>query len=144
MLAGWAVSGWAQDLPEGQGKEVVGSVCAQCHGLREVTAQKLSRSEWENIVYDMVGRGAPLMEDEIPIVIDYLDASFGKGSAAKVNVNKASAKELETGLELTAQEAGEVVSYREKNGNFSKWEDLQKVPGLDSKKIEAAKDRLAF
>jgi len=54
------------------------------------------------------------------------------------------AKELETELSFTAKEAEEVVRYREKNGNFSRWEDLQKVPDLDAKKVEAVKDRLAF
>jgi DNA uptake protein ComE-like DNA-binding protein len=47
-------------------------------------------------------------------------------------------------LKLTAEEAREVIGYRSQNGNFTKLEDFQKVPGLDIKKLEAAKDRLEF
>jgi competence protein ComEA len=77
-------------------------------------------------------------------VVQYLSSNLGKQAAATVNVNKASAKELETSLKLTAEEAREVIGYRSQNGNFTKLEDFQKVPGLDIKKLEAAKDRLEF
>lgn len=145
ILLGSGVAAWGQtELPEGKGKEIVQSVCTQCHGLRDVTASKMTLEDWQNTVYDMVARGAPLLEEEMDVVAQYLAANFGKEKTDKANVNKATAKELETSLKLSAKEAEEVVRYRSQNGNFSKWEDLQKVPGLDAKKVEAMKDRLAF
>jgi DNA uptake protein ComE-like DNA-binding protein len=37
-----------------------------------------------------------------------------------------------------------VIDYREANGKFQALPDLQKVPGMDGKKIEAKKDMIAF
>ena len=98
----------------------------------------------------MVDRGALLDDDEITIVVEYLAQHFGPAKAAegsasgKVNVNKATAKELVAALGLSDKEAEAVVQYRQRNGNFATWEDLKKVSELDSKKIEAKKDQLEF
>jgi competence protein ComEA len=144
LYGGPMQTGWAQELPEGKGKEIVQNVCSQCHGLNAVATSRMSKEDWENTVLDMVARGAPLLDEEIDTVVQYLSSNLGKQAAATVNVNKASAKELETSLKLTAEEAREVIGYRSQNGNFTKLEDFQKVPGLDIKKLEAAKDRLEF
>jgi len=141
-------------LPEGKGKQIVESVCTQCHSVRSITSSRFSREGWQNIVYDMISQGAPLLEEEIAEVVQYLAENFGKtkkpeeasepSASEKVNVNKATAKELEAALELSQQEAGAIVEYREKNGSFGDWEDLKKVPGLDVKKMEVKKDRVTF
>jgi competence ComEA-like helix-hairpin-helix protein len=47
-------------------------------------------------------------------------------------------------LKLFPEEAEAIVVYREKNGNFKEWQDLQKVPGVDPKKIESRKDHITF
>jgi len=47
-------------------------------------------------------------------------------------------------LALTPEEATAIVSYREKNGDYKTIDDLKKVAGIDSKKIEAKKDLLQF
>jgi competence ComEA-like helix-hairpin-helix protein len=146
VAAGLTQVGRAQvDLPEGNGREIVQNICSQCHGLREVVQSRMDAKAWENTVYDMIGRGAPLMEDEIPVVIEYLTKSFPREQAdSKINVNKATVKQLEETLKLTAKEAEALVQHRQENGYFHNWEELTKVQGLDAKKIEAAKDRLAF
>ena len=88
--------------------------------------------------------------EETATAVEYLGEHFGREKAAegsktdKVNVNKATAKELAAGLGLTDKEAEAVVEHRQKNGAFAKWEDLAKVPDLDTTKIEARKDQLAF
>ncbi|MBI3940536.1 MAG: helix-hairpin-helix domain-containing protein [Acidobacteria bacterium] len=145
FLAGFALVAGAQDFPEGKGKETVESVCAQCHGLRPVYSSKMTPEQWKRLVDDMVGRGAPLLDDEIPVVVEYLSKSFPKvKSDDRINVNKATARELETALSLSAKEAEGIVHYREENGYYLKWEDLGKAPGLESRKIETLKDRLTF
>lgn len=148
------IEGEGKDLPEGTGKNIVGKVCKQCHGLEAITAAKRTAEEWDRVVNEMVSDGAPLKDDEIAIAAQYLAKYFGPASAsegsskdsgnAKINVNKETAKELQEALGLSEEEANAIVSYREKHGNFSNREDLKKVAGLDSKKIEAAKDRLEF
>ena len=102
-----------------------------------------TRPDWEYVVTDMVGRGAPLMEDEIQSVIDYLATSFPK-PAGKVNVNTAGAKDLQFGLGFTPKESEAIVAHREKSGKFAAAADVSKVAGVDGKKVDAAKDRMEF
>ena len=67
-----------------------------------------------------------------------------KNFPKKIQINKASATELGNGLELSSKEAEAIVKYREENGKIKDLEDLKKVPGLDAKKLEAKKEKLAF
>ncbi len=142
-------------LPDGKGKDYVASICQQCHGLEAVTGSRRTLEEWRSVVTDMVSNGASLQEDEVEIVAQYLAKNFGPektdkkeeketSSQTKINVNKSTAQELEKDLQLSEKEAKAVVEYREKHGNFKSVDDLKKVAGLDIKKIDAAKDRLAF
>lgn len=133
----------AQNLPEGSAKQTVQTVCSQCHSLSFVTNSRLTKPDWEYVVTDMIGRGAPLMEDEIQPVIEYLSSNFAK-PAGKVNVNSAGAKDLQFGLGFTPKEAEAIVAHREKNGKFAAATDLLKVTGVDGKKVDAAKDRMEF
>ena len=135
----------AQSLPDGTGKDTVQLVCSQCHGLSQVTNSKMTTKEWEGVVNDMVARGTPLMDDELPVVIEYLAKNFPPAKADnKINVNTAAAKQLADSLHLTADEAAALVKYRDQNGYFNNWEDLGKVAGLDLKKLEPMKDELAY
>jgi len=80
-------------------------------------------------------------DSDVDTIVAYLAKNF---PAVKINVNKARALDLETGLELTAKESEAIVQYRETKGSFKTLEDLKKVPGLDAVKIESKKDRLEF
>ena len=62
----------------------------------------------------------------------------------KLKINEAEAIDIESALSLKRSQAAAVIQYREKNGPFKSIEDLKKVPGIDSAKIEAKKDRVAF
>jgi competence ComEA-like helix-hairpin-helix protein len=133
----------AQNLPDGPAKLTVQSVCSQCHSLSFITNARLTKADWEYVVTDMIGRGAPLMEDEISSVIDYLAANFPR-PAGKVNVNTAGARDLHVGLGFTPKEADAIVAHREKNGKFAAAADVSKVAGVDAKKVDAARDRMEF
>src|SRR5579871_1254678 len=91
-------------LPEGKGKDVVNRMCGtQCHGIDKFISERLSKQGWSNVVDTMLSRGATGTDEEIDLVIDYLAAHFGRDSApAKVNVNSADAKELQSALELSS------------------------------------------
>jgi competence protein ComEA len=136
----------AQNLPDGPGKAELEKVCSACHGAEMVIGIKQDKAGWESTVDDMVSRGATGTDQELDAIVNYLATNMGKGEkkADKINVNKASAEEIRTGLELTAEEAEAIVQYRTKNGDFKDWHDLEKVDGVDAKKIEAAKDRIAL
>jgi competence protein ComEA len=142
-----AIPGLAQQpqFPDGPGKDVFLRICSTCHGPQVVSGRGNTEDGWTQVVVNMVQRGAQGTDDEFAQIVDYLAKNFPpKTAVAKVNVNKASAEELKTGLELTPKEAEAIVSYREHNGQFKSIEQVEKVPGVDSGKIEAKKDRVTF
>ena len=133
----------AQDLPAGKGKDLVENTCGSCHGLDVVVAQHATRDGWASIVDYMVSRGATGTPEEITTIVDYLAKNF-PAVAAKTNVNKATAKDMATQLELTDKDAEAIVKYRTDHGDFKDWDSLAKVPGIDTAKLTAKKDSIAF
>ena len=131
-----------EKLPDGPGRETVKRVCGACHSPENVAGMAKTREEWGAVVGEMAADGAQATEAEFNEIVDYLATYFPK--VPKINVNKASAKDLETGLELSTKEAEAIVHFREEKGSFKSVEDVEKVPGVDAKKIEAKKDRLTF
>jgi competence ComEA-like helix-hairpin-helix protein len=99
--------------------------------------------------------GPTFPDEEIETVVEYLAKNFGATNEApptgdnryrnqSVNVNKASAVQLEEALGLSAKESAAIVSYREHNGTFRGWQDLTKVPGIETSKMERNKARVTF
>ena len=136
------------DLPEGKGKQTLENTCTECHGLEKVLTQVRSREGWRAIAVAMRSKGATMSDAELNVLVDYLFQHFGTVETAepkaKVNVNRAAAKELAAVLQLTATEASAIVRFREANGPFKEWRDLTNVEGVDKAKIEAKKDQLTF
>jgi competence protein ComEA len=146
---------WGQDLPPGEGRETLQKVCTQCHDIESIPRLRYSREDWSNLVYSMKDMGADATGPELEQIVDYLAKNFGKtapaasstDAATKVNVNSATAKEIETGLGVTTKDSELIVAYRVKNGNFKDIDALLKVDGVeaaDTAKIQAAKDKIAF
>ena len=141
---------WGQDLPPGEGRETLQKVCTQCHDIESIPRLRYSREDWSNLVYSMKDMGADATGPELEQIVDYLAKNFGKGgspAAKKVNVNSATAKEIETGLGVTTKDSELIVAYRTKNGNFKDIDGLLRVDGVeaaDTAKIQAAKDKIAF
>ena len=129
-------------LPDGPGKEIVAKACIQCHGAASFRKMRLTEDQWWDKVGDMVDRGAKASEKEQADVVAYLAGNFGPD--AKVNVNTAPHSELIVVLGFTAAESQAIVNYRTDYGNFKQWSDLSKVPGVDPKKVEAKKEKMAF
>lgn len=140
-----AIKAQSLKLPEGPGKAVTQKVCGACHGAELVIGRQEERETWGAIVEDMIQRGATGTDDEMYQVVDYLASNFSKTSPViKINVNKATAKDLESALRLTDKQAAAIVHRREEKGDFKSLDELEKVPGVDAAKIEASKNRLAF
>jgi competence protein ComEA len=139
-----AAAGFAQSLPDGPAKPIVERMCVGCHGLENVIRSKRTKDKWGEVVDDMVGRGATGTDAEINQVIDYLAANFGPNTTVKVNVNKAGAAALASGLGISAGDADAIVRYRADKGNFKNIQDVLKAPGIDAKKVEAAQNRMEF
>ena len=131
---------WAQpQLPEGPGKETVVKACAGCHEIEAVISGRRTKMGWQLNVDDMVSRGAEGSEEEMAAVVEYLTSNFGK-----VNVNTASAGELEKTLSLSTKEAQAIYAYREKNGKIKDFEELKKVPGVNAEQLQAKRGLIAF
>jgi competence protein ComEA len=142
-IAFLASAAWAQ-LPDGPGKAETERLCSQCHELARSISLRQDRAGWEATVDKMVSLGAKATDKETGAVIDYLAAHFAAEEVPRINVNKARAIDLESGLTLRRSEAAAIIEYRTKNGPFKSIADLKKVPGIDAAKIEGKKDRLVF
>ena len=130
----------ADDLPDSPARATFVKMCSNCHALARVTKVKFSKKFWTSVVDDMVARGAEGTEDEASSVIDYLSSHFGK----PVNVNTATASQLQEGLSFKAAEAEALLAHRTANGPVKTYEDLLKVSGLNAKLLEEQKNNLQF
>jgi competence protein ComEA len=101
-----------------------------------------SKVEWQAKVLEMLQEDPDVTQQERDQIVEYLAKSFPQ--QAKINVNKATAKDLAEALELLAKDADAIIRYRDKNGSFKIIDDLKKVPGLDAGKIDAHRERLEF
>ena len=130
----------AQTESSRKAADILQTACTGCHGLNRITDTSKTRDEWDYTVNEMVSRGADVKPDEVAILVPYLTRFFG----VEVNVNKATAKELEAELVLTSDEAAAIVQTRTDYGSFKDFSDLEKVKGLNTKKLEPIKDRLTY
>jgi competence ComEA-like helix-hairpin-helix protein len=133
----------AQNLPEGKGKQLVEDVCGNCHGLDFVLAEHGNKERWASIVNQMVARGATGSDEDLRTIVEYLAKNF-PAEPARINVNKATAKEIETALELSAKDSEAIVQYRTNHGDYKDLAGMAKVPGIDSKILESRQDRILF
>ena len=61
---GQARDNWTDNLPPGNGKDLTAERCSSCHSLERTVQLRKSKDGWEDIVFDMIGRGAPIFVDE--------------------------------------------------------------------------------
>jgi len=126
-------------LPDGPGKKTVEKVCFKCHGPENVLKKRHTKAQWDKVLDTMAENGAKATDAEFEEVLNYLSRYF-----AQINVNKASASEIQEVVDLSTEEAEAIVKYRGTNGEFKSVEEVAKVPGLDAKKIADRKDRMLF
>jgi competence protein ComEA len=141
LLCSIAFGACAQTLPDSPGKETFQMVCSTCHSPNAVIGKQGSRQWWQSKVSEMLQEVTDIPDSDVDAIVAYLAKNF---PIVKINVNKAAAKDLEVGLELTSKESVSMVQYREAHGAFKTLEDLKKVPGLDAVKIESKKGQLEF
>jgi competence protein ComEA len=127
-------------LPDGKGKEVVERTCNSCHGSDRIVSHRMSKKDWSDVVERMLDYGGSATDEEIATILDYLSTHLGK----LVNVNTASAQEIQDGLSLSVKDADAIVRYRQENGTFKELRDLANVPGVDTGKIQEEKDNIVF
>ena len=134
----------AAQLPDGPGKQETVRLCSQCHAADVVMSVRQDRGGWAGTLRKMSALGAKGTDEEFGAVLGYLAAHFPADSIPRINVNTATAIELESGLTLRRSQAAAIIAYRSQHGKFASLEDLKRVPGLDAAAIDAKKDRVTF
>lgn len=141
FVVGLAATGAAQGpLPDGKGKDLILKLCGGCHQAERSASVRLTREGWEDVIADMIKRGAKGTDEEFAIILEYLAEHYLGEAPRPLNINRATQVELESVAGLLRKEAAAVLAYLDKIGVCKSLDDLKKVPGLDFKKIEARKD----
>lgn len=134
---------WAQaQLPDAPGKDVMIRVCGTCHEAQRSASVRLTREGWEEVIAKMVALGAKGTDEELAQVLEYLATNFKGDAARPLNLNKATAVELESIAGLLRKEAAAWIAHRTKVGPCKSLDDFKKVPGVPHKKIADRRDRL--
>lgn len=63
-------------LPDGPGKPILLNICTQCHTLDRVKNRGSSRAEWDELLMHMLNEGAPLSDNDYPVLLTYLARNF--------------------------------------------------------------------
>jgi cytochrome c5 len=70
-------------FPEGPGRVILERACGACHAAESITNYKYETAqEYRDIVESMIATGAIVSQTELPILVDYLYANWGKKPAA--------------------------------------------------------------
>lgn len=81
----FALAGHAQSASQEQGRATFQRTCSPCHSTSRITSHRLSHAAWENVVDNMISRGAKATPDEQEQIVGYLTANFGIGRRAPKN-----------------------------------------------------------
>ena len=111
-------------LPDGPGRDEVVKVCGTCHPPTTAASVRLTRDGWQTKIAEMVARGAMATDDELAAILDYLATHFLGEASELLNVNTATAVQLESVLELLRRESAAFIEYRNKVKGFKSLEDM--------------------
>ena len=112
-------------IPDGPGKPETQKICSQCHELERSVSLRQDRDGWKATMNKMVSLGAQGTEEEFEAAFEYLVRNYPAEQVPKVNVNTATAIELEAGLTLRRSQSAAVITYRTKNGPFKSIEESE-------------------
>ena len=77
VVASYVLPVLAQDLPAGNGKELVQNICGGCHDLTPITdSVGFSKEDWTTVVEAMISMGANIKPEQVAVITDYLAKSF--------------------------------------------------------------------
>ena len=82
-------------------------VCVRCHPSDKIVEGRRYPAQWDQVLEQMVARGAIATDPELDVIYDYLVAQFGR-----VAINTAPADEIAQVLHLEQGAADTIVQYR--------------------------------
>lgn len=118
-------------LPPGDGKALVAAQCSACHELKGTVQLRRPKQEWEALVIDMVGRGAPLTIEEADTIIGYLSTVFGPSAPPFVDVNTAPKTDLLKLPGMTSELADRLIAHRTGKGPLTSRDAVRSALGVD-------------
>jgi mono/diheme cytochrome c family protein len=59
------------------GKQILETACSTCHGADAVQSLHLDKTAWTDLVRNMIGNGAAVTDEQIPVLVDYLVNHYG-------------------------------------------------------------------
>ena len=131
-------------LPAGQDRALVQRTCTRCHEVDRILSQRQDHNGWQTTVSKMQSLGLQADQADLRHVVDYLAKNFPADIGPRLNINQASAVELEAAFSLHRSVAAAAIQYRKQIGGFKSIDDLKKVPGISATKVESRKDRLTI
>jgi competence protein ComEA len=130
----------AAPFPQNPGREIFEIICSSCHQPTVVLDKRWTKEAWQTKVTEMLQEEVDVTETERKQIVDYLSKSFPD----RVNVNTATAAELERIAQIPGDSASAIVAHRAATGTLKTIEDVKQVPGVDAARVEEKKDRLEF
>jgi mono/diheme cytochrome c family protein len=112
-------------LPPGEGRELVAAACSQCHGLQTIAAMRDGPMGWKVYLYDMILRGAQLNSREADIVLQYLVKNLGAtapkpASTASIALPNAPGKELVETRCAVCHDLGRVTAVKRQKTDWDR------------------------
>jgi competence protein ComEA len=114
-------------------------VCSTCHDAARILSNRRTKDQWSEVLDKMVERGAQGTDDDFAEIMDYLVGHYGR-----INVNRGTAKDLETVLKVSEKDAEAIVAFRTANGPFTDFDGLAKVPGIAMDTLTQNRDAISF
>jgi hypothetical protein len=113
-------------------------VCVRCHPSEKIVEARRYPEQWDQVIEQMVARGATGSEEEFDVVYDYLVTQYGR-----VQINSATADEIAQVLHLE-QDIAETIVQQRRTAPIADFEALIKVPGVPVAELEKLRDAIVF
>lgn len=114
-------------------------VCVRCHASDKVVEGRRYPAQWDQVIEQMVARGATGTDAEYDAIYDYLVAEYGR-----VAINTAPADEIAQVLHLEQGVADAIVQHRTNAGKFADFDALAAVPGVPVAALEKLREAIVF
>ena len=111
---------------------------AQAGGITseaDITTVNLAQKMSDGTVIYVPNKNEPQPNNERTVIAK-------KSDSAKINLNTATANELQMLEGVGAKKAEQIIAYRETHGHFKDVTELKGIPGIGDKRIEPLKDKL--
>jgi len=131
-------------LVEAPGMKETDKNCKTCHEIERSISLRQDLNGWNQTIVKMVGFGMKSPESELAIVAEYLAKYYPADAMPPINVNTASAIDLESRFSMKRSESSAFLAYREKTGKFKTFADLKKAPGINPEKVDAKMTQIIF